>query len=668
VEFEFSGVPLPPTACSFNKLRMHTYFLVKTGDFVLIQTGTALKPKFTLSDEEHRCQLLQYESKPRNNDTTLALSTMDLPFAVDPPTSDLHQSNASLVSASTQGSFLRQSADFDSNNLYAPTNTNLGGGATPIFVDAFEHFDQGQSIIEPDMEMIDFMQYVSVSEADATDFDVVINPENEESDEGGRGHLVEQGDLLHLLMSGNIQDGELIVSQCEEANAAAHQASEAKKHGDLGVALENHSLAAKLFRDAAIGAREKDVSLSNALLLLSQSQAKSALALKQFLKLQGNNSVISSALTQKERLRATVRGALVTKKEADISDSIFLGKATKSPHIVSYANTVQEGKPESTYSSDSSHSNNAVDEMLELERELRDMDSALELGNSVSSLGARTQNRLKQLTMDGSFMVVPPGSSYMSSSAIWSRPTPPRAKANRIQPMMGASATAAISQSTAVIVAPPQSQRTTSHAGLDASWWGNASTTSQVLAGSVVSIASSRQHESTNTKQLMRLLDSIKTLSDENAALLREVEQAEAARMEAKATREQMTRFKAEYGKRFNALKSALEKFRTNYAQHQDDGINPVTSSEYLQSDPSSTISAHATDDRLRQRDEQLVRQEQLIRKLTADLRKEKDESKKKDVALRKYESFYREVKARSAEKARQRESQQQRRGFGGKG
>jgi regulator of protease activity HflC (stomatin/prohibitin superfamily) len=81
-----------------------------------------------------------------------------------------------------------------------------------------------------------------------------------------------------------------------------------------------------------------------------------------------------------------------------------------------------------------------------------------------------------------------------------------------------------------------------------------------------------------NTKQLMRLLDSIKTLGDENAALLREVEDAEAARAEAKATREQMGRFKAEYGKRFAALKSALEKFRKSYPEQNANGSNPVTS------------------------------------------------------------------------------------------
>lgn len=573
--------------------------------------------------------------------------TMDLPFAVDPPSSGLQQSNTSLVTTSSQGSFMGQSDDEE--DIYAQTNqttnNNTAAVSTPLFEDAFEHLQQGQSILEPDMEVIDFTQYVTVTETDATDFDVVIHP-GEGSDEGTP--LTEQGDVLALLMSGNAQNGELVVSQCEEANRAAHQASEAKKNGDLAAALQNHSIAAKVFHHAAVRAREKDVSLSNSLLLLSQSQAKSALALKEFLKLQGNNAIISSALTQKERLRATVRGALVTKKEADISDSMFLGKATRGPGTTSTTdmNPQQEEKSESTISSASANSNNAVDEMLELERELKEMDSALELGNSVTSLGTRTQNRLKQSTMDGSFMVVPPGSSYMSSSAMWSRPTPPRAKANRV-----------ISQSTAVNVAPPPPQRI--HTGLDASWWGNASTTSQVLAGSVVSIASSRSHESTNTKQLMRLLDSIKTLGDENATLLREVEEAEAARVEAKAAREQMKRFKAQYEIRFNSLKLALEKFRTNYPQHQNDAMNPVTGSDYLQSEPSSSVfAAHG----LRQKDEQLMRQEQLIRKLTADLKKEKDESKKKDAALRKYESFYREVKARSAQKARSREVQQQQR------
>ena len=243
---------------------------------------------------------------------------------------------------------------------------------------------------------------------------------------------------------------------------------------------------------------------------------------------------------------------------------------------------------------------------MELERELRDMDMTLELGNSIASLGARTQNRLKYSTTleDGSFMVVPPsssGSSYMSSS-LWAsgiaRPSGGgaaggggngggnggggggggggRARPNLVRTiMMDASST--VPQ----VIAPPPPQRssTTQHqpGGLESSWWGNGSTASQILAGSVVSLSGTRplmttttttmtnHGEATNTKQLMRLLDSIRTLSDENAALLREVEGAETARMEAKRAKEQMRHFKAEYGKRCSKLKSALEKFRQSH-------------------------------------------------------------------------------------------------------
>ena len=230
---------------------------------------------------------------------------------------------------------------------------------------------------------------------------------------------------------------------------------------------------------------------------------------------------------------------------------------------------------------------------------------ALEMGNSIMSLGTRQQNRLKHSTMeDGSFMMVPPGSSYVSSS-LWAsgiannpRHSLPaqqklgtagaRARANRIQNILGASTsiTPAIRQ---VPTSPPKNPHGGA-AGLESSWWGTSSgTASQALSSSILSMGGSRlgapvvvsEHlagQPANTKQLMRLLDSIKTLGDENAALLREVEDAEAARAEAKATREQMRRFKAEYGKRFAALKSALEKFRKSYPEQNANENNPVTS------------------------------------------------------------------------------------------
>jgi hypothetical protein len=327
--------------------------------------------------------------------------------------------------------------------------------------------------------------------------------------------------------------------------------------------------------------------------------------------------------------------------------------------------------------------------MMELERELRDMDMALELGNSIASLDARTQNRMKNsMVGDGSFMVVPSGSnSYMSSSSMWgghqhvtgaptrstnSTPTSHpvsgtagvRARANRVQNILEASSTRPAPPQS-LPQPPPQSQLPSAplrNNGLESSWWGNSSSASQVLTSSVISLASgmgggpggggsggdvSAANQPANTKQLMRLMDSLKTLGDENAALLREVQDAEAARMEAKVAREQMKRFKEEYGQRFGTLKAALEKFRKSYPEHGDQESNPVTSSDFV-------ISTSASD--------QLQRQEQLIRKLTADLKKEKEESKKKDAALRKYESFYREVKARSAQKAAQRQKETQQR------
>jgi len=149
------------------------------------------------------------------------------------------------------------------------------------------------------------------------------------------------------------------------------------------------------------------------------------------------------------------------------------------------------------------------------------------------------------------------------------------------------------------------------------------------------------------TKQLMRLLDSITTLKGENDALTREVESARAAAAEARAAKEQMRHFKEAYGKRFAALMRELEDFRKKFPAEISGGgaTNPVTSSEFGRT-------ASASD--------QVAKQEQLLKKLTTELKKEKEASKKKDAALRKYESFYREVKARSAQKAAQRQKETQ--------
>jgi hypothetical protein len=396
--------------------------------------------------------------------------------------------------------------------------------------------------------------------------------------------------------------------------------------------------------------------MASSLLLLSQTQAKSALALKRIVKLRPN----AISTIRNNRLRATVRGALDSKTEADISDSAFLGKATDPPAGRASKEQPAAASPKSkeghNHANKDSRPENPVDEMMELERELRDMDMALDMSNSIASLDARAQNRLKS-SVSESFMVVP-GGSYMSSSSIILGPAGRghannpnttagvRARANRVQNMVGGTTT----RPPAVVAPLPTQTGTPQHTSLESSWWGGTSMASQVLASSATSLASpapGHQQPQQNIS-LIRLMDSLRRLGDENAALLREVEDAEAARAEAKAAKQQMRRFKEEYGKRFAALKEALEKFRKSYpgdSSSSSGAPNPVTSSEFARS-------ASASD--------QLQRQEQLIRKLTADLRKEKEDNKKKDGALRKYESFYREVKARSAQKAAQRQQQQQ--------
>jgi hypothetical protein len=558
-------------------------------------------------------------------------------------------------------------------------------------------------------EVIDFT-YVNVWDTDADEVDILLSTETEEDDDRSDPHPTsdrrgpERGDILAALISGtpwaDDSTAEDFVVLSEQANRAAAQAIQAKRRGNLQEALDAHATAAKLFREAAgriqgsngtwrpqcsisanatsvqvlispIGVRMRlslltfkhTASMTHSLLLLSQTQARSALALKRAVKLRPSlsrtNRPNSDTLdSQTDRLRATVRGALNNRREADISDSVFLGSASnKDSSQLAAAN-------DNAAVNDSSSEHNPVDEMLELERELKNMDMALELGNSIASLDTRTQNRMKSSMIDGSFMVIPPGSQYHSLSSSTRNPAPApravpnrpavgastaRARANRVQTRLEASVTR---PATHVSTVPPPGPPFSKNQSLESSWWGSSVAASQVLTSSVVSLASGMGggpstdavspsgNQPANTKQLMRLMDSLKALGDENAALMREVEGAEAARTEAKVVKQQMQHFKEEYRLRFDKLKETLERFRKGQTSH---GLNPVLASEFGKTANSETVQ----------------QQEGLIRKLTADLQKEKEESKRKDAALKKYESFYLEVKARSAQKQRQREAQQ---------
>jgi len=609
---------------------------------------------------------------------------MELPFAVESPVdSSLQQSeSSSLVTASSQGSFMNSSIPLVPNT---PQDIVLPSQNHEHHQHQHQHqhqHHQGQLVVIPASQehnniikegghVDQDFTYVNVTEIDVDENDIFFEgvditlPQDQS-----------RGDVLAILLGEMQQDeNNSFLSGTESANKFASQASEAKKLGDLLSALDYHTQAAKLYRDNAMIVRDRNPPLASSLLLLSQTQAKSAIALKSIVVLNPTelrqifppssrecvDANTSTVISQKDRLRAAVRGALSSRHphEADISDSTFLGSTeieTASKSLIGGTMSSTTDCREYDYSENNS---NPVDEMMELERELRDMDMALELGNSISSLDVRMQNRMKSSMIGESFMVVPGSSSYMSST-MWGSGHAPnnarqttvpannpqqgiRARANRVQNMLEATTC------TTGTSRPPNHQLPTgttqtinskNTSGLESSWWGNASTTSHVLTSSV-----NGQSSSANTKQIMRLMDSLKTLGDENAVLLREVEELEVARSEANAARETMKRFKTEYGKRFSSLKKALEKFRED---RNTNGSTPVSTSNFMKN-------ANASD--------QLQRQEQLIRKLTLDLKKEKEESKKKDSALKKYECFYREVKARSAQKAALRQTQQQRQG-----
>jgi len=333
------------------------------------------------------------------------------------------------------------------------------------------------------------------------------------------------------------------------------------------------------------------------------------------------------SISNEEKIRATIRGALSHKKEADITDSTFLGmaasksnattgsKSVRSEMNENVSSTIEKGSEnlmksislETKESSMKAKDMNPVDDLMKLEKELKDMNMAVQLGNSVSSLNLSrsSTSRLKQSFMDdGSFCVVRPGSgSATMGSRITSASNPLstsqnrpysgsndnyeagiRARANRLHPFVKneVNSTKSHLMSQPVNIFPKQNHDDVS---LDASWWGNSSinSSSSSIANSIVSNMHAHSnlqpeplqsnHSATNTKQVMRLLDSLKTLGDENAALLREVEEARVSRLEAKTAREHMKSFKAEYGKRFSRLKAALDKVRKedNVSGHKEE-------------------------------------------------------------------------------------------------
>ena len=334
-------------------------------------------------------------------------------------------------------------------------------------------------------------------------------------------------------------------------------------------------------------------------------------------------------------LRNVIRGALdkSASSENEMSNSVFL----QSRQVVdSSLNVSSIDKPINTFPSrqtqkkreDNITSPNPVDDVLIMERELRNLNMGLSVCDDMNFATASN---------DESITTHP---SEFSSNTKQKSTSP------------------SINASEAVI--PTKTN-------LESSWWGGRSTTSlglsiATMSSSLIPLrskAKNSSHVSNNqqsnvsgapnpdTKQMLNLLESIRTLSEENTALLKRIDDADAAREEAERVKAKMIKFKSDYGKRFSTLKAALDKFRAEYPSPSTSSgntstkgtseklENPVSSSEYLK-------------EKVRSESERARQREKLIRKMDTELRRLKDEGKKKDAVLKKYENFYKEVKARA--------------------
>jgi len=476
-------------------------------------------------------------------------------------------------------------------------------------------------------------------------------------------------DVLAMLISGNVRGEHYVPSSsllqdCQIASQEAELASDEIRQNNIPSALKNLYSSSLHYRKAAQSIAQKDIGLATSFLLLSQSHWKRAEAIRLASRLPRNRQqscnkdipndssnneapplhIATPSLPDKatqSSLRAVViRDALHANNatlEEDISASVFLGKNKTSTTDV----ILKSAKEETS----TMVPTNPVDDMLQLEKELHTMNMALSMHASVANLAA-TKTTSSPMNLSASLMMRSGAtggleSSWWGQSSYLHSPRPHISSNNVVD--LTSSISSWATTTTACSTIRPSSQQQgvqtrNSHA--------TSTDLSQQLPPPSTSTSNPRAtNNNNNAKQLLRLLDSLKVLGDENAALLQQVEDAKKARLEAQAAREEMKRFQLDYHKRFHSLKVALEKLHQQQQQQkQSTESNPVLSSEILK-----------REDRKKNSKQQQRILESQVQSLKTQVETLQEESKKKDAVLKKYENFYKEVKARSAQRAAQR-------------
>jgi hypothetical protein len=209
-------------------------------------------------------------------------------------------------------------------------------------------------------------------------------------DENDAENNEQRPDLLAFLLQEQTNPShQPFLTVTEQGHRSRTAAVTAKTRGELKAALDHHTEAAHCFHQAASLVQSHDAALAKSLLLLSQTQANAAKALQRII-----------------HLPPLRRVALYRKQEADLSASTFLGTTAQQRSPPTPSAPPSLSPPPHSSTGPPAVPPNAIDEMMELERELRSMDMKLDLNNSIASLDAR--NRMKSSMMGDSYMVVPP--------------------------------------------------------------------------------------------------------------------------------------------------------------------------------------------------------------------------------------------------------------------
>ncbi len=142
--------------------------------------------------------------------------------------------------------------------------------------------------------------------------------------------------------------------------------------------------------------------------------------------------------------------------------------------------------------------------------------------------------------------------------------------------------------------------------------------------------------EAVQQGEVMRLLGCMKTLGDENAVLIKQVEESARVRQESERVRREMAEFTEKYARNFKELRIALEEFRQKYP-HDANPANHVRASQDLA---------------------RIKNLEAEVENLMLRFNREKELNRKKDAMLKKYEQWYQTLRGH-AKAAKQQQQQQ---------